>query len=85
VVGSGYAVWENTYGKGKPAPVSVANLRTGRVRVIHGRTVGIPFIDGRMVVWTARDRQRMRLTLRAASLATGQPAPLPPVLRDFMK
>ena len=76
-----YAAWAQGYGPGGLVEIRMADLRTGRVTVIHKGHVQPPFFDGGLVVWPESDRPGTQTTLHAYRLATGRPAALPPVLR----
>jgi hypothetical protein len=80
-VSGDWAAWAQGYGPGGLVQIRLANLATGAVRVIRAGHVQPPFFDGSLVVWPESDRPGAQTSLRAYSLPTGRPAPLPPVLR----
>lgn len=76
-----YAAWAQGYGPGGEVEIRLADLATGRVRVIRRGHTQPPFFDRNLVVWPESDRPGQPTSLRALNLATGRPAALPPVLR----
>jgi len=79
-VSGDYAAWAQGYGPGGEVEVRLADLETGRVRVIRQGHTQPPFFDGNLLVWPESDRPGTLTTLRAISLRTGRPAALPAVL-----
>ncbi len=77
-----YAAWAQGYGPGGLVQIRLADLSTGRVRVIASGHLQAPFFDGRLLVWPASDRPGALTSLHAYSPATGRPAALPVVLRQ---
>lgn len=76
-----YAAWAQGYGPEGEVEVRLADLATGRVRVVREGHTQPPFFDGNLLVWPESDRPGAQTTLHAISLATGRPAVVPPVLR----
>ena len=76
-----WAAWAQGYGPGGLVQVRLADLATGRVRVIRQGHTQAPFFDGNLVVWPESDRPGAQTTLNAMDLRTGRPAALPAVLR----
>jgi hypothetical protein len=75
------AAWAQGSGPGGVVQIRVADLRTGRVRVIATGHVQAPFFDRNLVIWPASTRPGTLTSLHAYNVATGKPAALPPVLR----
>ena len=80
-VSGDYAAWAQGYGPGGVVEIRLANLATGRVRVIRQGHTQPPFFDGNLVVWPESDRPGAQTTLHAFSLKTMKPVALPTVLR----
>jgi len=80
-VSSDYAAWAQGYGPGGVVEIRLADLATGRVRVIRQGHTQPPFFDGNLVVWPESDRPGAQTTLHAFSLKTMKPVTLPTVLR----
>jgi hypothetical protein len=80
VVSGHYAAWTRGSGPGGEAEVLLANLLTGRTRVIRRGHPEAPFFDGELVVWPESDRPGAPTTMHAVSAVTGRPASLPSVL-----
>jgi hypothetical protein len=76
-----WAAWAQGYGPGGLVEIRLADLATGRVRVIRQGHTQAPFFDGSLVVWPESGRPGAQTTLHAMDLRTGQPAALPAVLR----
>jgi len=76
-----YAAWAQGYGPGGLVEIRLANLQTGRVRVIRQGHLQPPFFDRGLVIWPESDSPGTQTSLHAYSLATGRSAALPPVLR----
>jgi hypothetical protein len=82
VVSGHYAAWAQGYGPGGEVEIMLANLATGKVTVVRRGHTQPPFFDGGLLVWPESDQPGTQTTLHALSLATGQPAALPAVLRS---
>lgn len=80
-VSGSYAAWAQGYGPGGEVEVRLADLATGKVRVIRLGHTQPPFFDGNLVVWPESDRPGAETALHALSLTTMRPAALPSVLR----
>jgi hypothetical protein len=76
-----YAAWAQGYGPGGKVEIKLADLATGQVSVLRTGHTQAPFFDGQLVVWPESDRPGTQTRLHAFSLRTGQPAPVPAVLR----
>lgn len=76
-----YAAWAQGYGPDGEVEVRLADLTTGRVRVVREGHTQPPFFDRNLLVWPESDRPGAQTTLHAISLGTGRPAPLPAALR----
>ncbi|MEP7022561.1 MAG: hypothetical protein ABJB47_01855 [Actinomycetota bacterium] len=76
-----YAAWAQGYGPGGQVEVRLADLATGRVRVLRTGHTQAPFFDEQLVVWPESDQPGTQTTLHAYNPSTGQPAVLPTVLR----
>ncbi|MEP7024031.1 MAG: hypothetical protein ABJB47_09535, partial [Actinomycetota bacterium] len=76
-----YAAWAQGYGPGGEVEIRLADLATGRVRVIRSGHTQAPFFDGQLVVWPESDKPGTQTTLHAYNLSTSRPATLPAVLR----
>jgi hypothetical protein len=80
-VSGDYAAWAQGYGPDGAVEVRLADLATGRVRIVRQGHTQPPFFDRDLLVWPESDRPGTLTTLRAVSLRTGRTAALPPVLR----
>ena len=80
-VSGNYAAWAQGYGPGGEVEVLLANLVTGKIRVVRRGHTQPPFFDGNLLVWPESDQPGTQTTLHALSLSTGRPAALPAVLR----
>src|SRR6266567_6560358 len=80
-VSGSFAAWAQGYGPGGLVEIRLADLRTGRVRVIARGHVQAPFFDGGLLVWPASGRPGAPTRLHAYATATGRAATLPSVLR----
>ena len=80
-VSGDYAAWAQGYGPDGEVEIKLANLTTGRVRVIRQGHTQPPFFDGNLVVWPESDRPGAQTTLQAFSLKTMKLAALPEVMR----
>jgi hypothetical protein len=76
-----YAAWAQGYGPGSEVEVRLADLATGRVRVVRQGHTQPPFFYRNLLVWPESDRPGAQTTLHATSLATDRPAGLPAALR----
>jgi hypothetical protein len=76
-----YAAWAQGYGPDGEVEVRLADLATGRVRVVRQGHTQPPFFDRNLLVWPESDRPGAQTTLHAISVAAGRPAPLPAALR----
>jgi hypothetical protein len=76
-----YAAWAQGYGPDGEVEVRLADLATGRVRVVREGHTQPPFFDRNLLVWPESDRPGAQTTLHAISLGSGRPAALPAVLR----
>ncbi|HEY7011693.1 MAG TPA: hypothetical protein VH480_02980 [Streptosporangiaceae bacterium] len=76
-----YAAWAQGYGPGNKVEVRLANLATGRVKVVRTGHTQPPFFDKNLLVWPESDQPGTQTTLHAINVTTGRPAKLPPVLR----
>jgi len=80
-----YAAWVAGDGPGPVDKVVLADLRTGRDRVVyqghgHGHALE-PFFDGGLLVWPQSAVFEGTTTLTGINIRTGKPAVLPPALR----
>jgi hypothetical protein len=80
-----YAAWVAGDGPGPVDKVVLANLRTGRERVVyqghgHGHALE-PFFDGDLLVWPQSAVAQGTTTLTGVNVRTGKPAVLPAALR----
>jgi hypothetical protein len=75
-----YAAWAVGDGPGLVDKVILANLATGRQRVVYQGHALAPFFDGSLVVWPQSTRAQGVTTLHAVSVTSGKPAALPPAL-----
>ena len=80
-VSGDYAAWAQGYGPDGEVELRLADLATGRVRVVRQGHTQPPFFDRNLLVWPESDRPGTLTTLRAINLGTGRTAALPPVLR----
>jgi len=76
-----YAAWAQGYGAGGEVEVRLADLATGRVRIVRQGHTQPPFFYRNLLVWPESDRPGAQTTLHAITLSTGRPAALPAVLR----
>ena len=76
-----FAAWAQGSGPDGVVQIRLADLRTGRVRVIVTGHVQAPFFDGNLVVWPASARPGTLTSLHAYDVTTGKAVALPPVLR----
>jgi hypothetical protein len=76
-----FAAWAQGSGPGGVVQIRVADLRTGRVRVVATGHVQAPFFDKGLVVWPASTAPGTLTSLHAYDVTTGEAAALPPVLR----
>jgi hypothetical protein len=80
-----YAAWVAGDGPGPVDKVILANLSTGRERVVYqGRGYGHalePFFDGNLLVWPQSDVAQGTTTLTAINIRSAEPAVLPAALR----
>ena len=77
-----FAAWAQGYGPGGLVEILLADLRTGRVKVIARGHVQAPFFDGGLLVWPASARPGALTMLHAYATGIGGRAPLPAVLRQ---
>ena len=80
-----YAAWVEGDGPGPVDKVVLADLSTGRDRVVyqghgHGHALE-PFFDGGLLVWPQSDMAQGTTTLTGINIRTGKPAVLPAALR----
>lgn len=76
-----YAAWAQGYGPGGLVQIRLADLATGRVRVVaHGHDQA-PFFDGDLLVWPESDRPGALTTLHGYSVAHRRVTALPAVLQ----
>ncbi|MGD0272812.1 MAG: hypothetical protein ABSB96_03680 [Gaiellaceae bacterium] len=85
---SGYATWEQGSGAIGPGDmqgdVHVADLETGRDRIVHHGHVGGSFlVDGPLVVWPESLKPGALTVMRATSARTGRAVATPPALRNL--
>ncbi len=80
-VSGNYAAWAQGYGPDGEVEVMLANLATGKVRVVRRGHTQPPFFDRNLLVWPESDQPGTQTALHAVSLSTGRPAALPAVLR----
>jgi hypothetical protein len=83
-VRGGIATWAQGSGPDSLTEVHVYDLRTGQDRVVHeGHTQGSFLLAGRVVAWPESFTRGAETRLNAASALTGEPVPLPRVLRGL--
>jgi len=76
-----YAAWAQGYGPDGKVEVRLADLDTGRVRVVRQGHTQPPFFYRNLLVWAESDRPGAQTALHAISLGTGRQAALPAALR----
>ncbi len=79
----GYAAWEQGSGPNNLGEIRVANLRTGRERVVRRGHVGGPFlVNGPLLVWPESMKRGALTILRTAEAKTGRVVATPTALRS---
>jgi hypothetical protein len=76
-----YAAWAEGSGPGGQIELRLADLATGRVRVVATGRLQPPFFDASLLVWPQAGQPGGLTRLRALRLPAARPAALPPVLR----
>jgi hypothetical protein len=70
-VSGNYAAWAQGFGPGGLVQIRLADLRTGRSRVVAKGHDQAPFFDGDLLVWPQSDRPGALTSLHGYSLAEG--------------